>query len=169
MPIQPTSVVYHRDVFGRIPPGRLVYAEEGEGGVVDNYFHPLHIREALVWEMNWLLRQQVGMGLWRPRGHAEGRMQRPAEGRNVCASRWEFVSPNRMPKGLHVFPLEQLKNNVWLIRAGSCSQALYNEMNQLLLRIAGDGLWEQVWDQGPEERHGSAIPALAPSVLPLSH
>lgn len=168
MPDQPVSVVYHLDILGHIPPGRLVYVDDRDGGVADAYFHRLHARQELVWQLNWIGRHQVGMGLWRQRWTHDGRMQQPSEGRNLNVSRWKIVSPAKLPKGCHVFPTEQDGSCLWLIRRGSCTTDLLREMNGMLERIAGDGLWEQVWEEGPEHQYGILLPAMGPAALPLS-
>ncbi|WP_328439398.1 hypothetical protein OHA71_23965 [Streptomyces sp. NBC_00444] len=72
-------------------------------------------------------------------------MQQPAEGLGIAESSWEIVPANEMPRSRSVFPVEEDGSCVWLIRSGSCTTALQDEMNQMLVRIAGDGLWLQAW------------------------
>src|SRR3954468_964599 len=169
MPYEQMTAIFHLDTFGRMPPGRLVYAEDRPGGQADIYFHPLHVREPLVWELNWIARQQVGMGHWRQRWTSDGRMQEAPKGLGIAMSRWEIVSSDRMPKGRHVFPVEEGGSCIWLIRGGSCTAALRDEHNQLLRRIAGDGLWVQAWSGGKEQRpEVLRAPLLAPSVRAIS-
>ncbi|MGW6910226.1 hypothetical protein [Streptomyces sp. NPDC054940] len=160
----PPSAVYHLDFFGRIPPGQLIHVEEGAGGVAYTYFHPLHVREPLVWQLNWIVRHMVGYGLWRQRWTHEGRMQEPTEDLGVAVSRWEFTPGTTLPRDRHVVSVEVDGHNIWLIRAGSCTTALRDAMNQMLDRIAGDGLWYQAWneDQGIPERTVTLAPLIAP-------
>ncbi len=163
---QHESAVYHLDLSGRIPPGRLVSVEEQPGGLADIYMHPLHVRQPLLWELNWLTRHQVGYGLWRQKWDHSGRTRQPAQGLSVAASSWEIVPSAELPKGCHVFPLEEDGSCVWLIRSGYCTATFVNEMNRLLDRIAGDGLWLQDWsNHGPgtrQERPAALAPLLEP-------
>jgi hypothetical protein len=170
MPYQHASAVYHLGFSGRIPSGRLIYAEDHEGGVADVYLQSQHAREQLVWELNWVTRHQVGYGLWRQRWTHEGRMTQPAERLGVAVSRWEFVPARQMPRGRSVFPIEEDGSCVWLIRSGCCTPALLDEMNELLERIAGDGLWLQAWPEEQDLPVGPATlaPLLAPPTLPVS-
>ncbi|MFI8535313.1 hypothetical protein ACIGMX_34350 [Streptomyces aquilus] len=162
--------MYHLDDFGgHIPPGRLLHAEEQPDGTVDVFLHPLHVREELAWELNWINCQQVGMGHWRQRwlnSPHSGRMHDPTEGLDVCLSRWEIIPQARMPKNRHVFPVEKERSAIWLIRSGSCTTAMRDAMNVMLSRIAGDGLWVQNW----EDWRGTILvgrPACGPSSVPV--
>lgn len=169
MPQQVSAAVYHIDTFQRVPPGRLMHVEDRPGGQADIYFHPLHAREPLVWQLNWVLRAQVGLGHWRQRwadGDRYDRMQQAPEGRGICMARWEIVSPDRMPKGRHVFPVEQAGSVAWLIRGGSCTAALCDEHNEMMRRIAGDGLWVQAWNGDQEPRAEGQRPSL---IEPSAH
>lgn len=168
MPEQP-SVVYHLDFGGHIPPGRLVHPVETPDGTVEVYFHPLHIREPLVWELNWVTQHCVGFEYWRQRWTYDGRMHEAPEGLAIAESAWEIVPARKMPEGRYVFQFELKGSSFWKIRSGYCTESLRREMNLMLARIAGDGLWEQVWDEGgglPISRPQPAL--LAPSLLPAT-
>lgn len=168
MPDHHTSVVYHLAQPGQFPPGRLIHAQDRPGAIADVYLHPLHVRSDLVWDLNWLNRQQVGYGLWRQRWTAGGRMLEPAEGLGYAESRWEIVPAAAMPRGRTVVPVEEEGGCTWLIRAGYCTAAARDEMNGLLARIAGDGLWLQHWYSGDEGRPWpDAAPPLQPPALSL--
>lgn len=161
------SAVYHLDLSGRIPPGRVIYVEDHPGGLADIYVHPFHVRQQLLWDLNWTLRHQVGYGLWRQNWTHRGRMQHPAEGLGVAASVWEIVPADEMPRDRYVFPVEEDGSCVWLIRSGSCTITFLDEMNRMSDRIAGDGLWLQDWSegQGPQEKQPATLaPLLAPHV-----
>ena len=162
-----TSAVYHLDFSGRIPPGQLFHIEDHEGGVADVYLHPLHVRANLVWDLNWLVRHQVGHGYWRQRWTEGDRMQRPAEGLGIAVSRWEIVPASEMPRNRYAFPVEEEGSCIWLIRSGYCTTALMDEMNVMHERAVGDGLWVQVWEEGrwpPVPRPVSPAPLLASQV-----
>lgn len=165
MPHQYQSAVYHLDLSGRIPPGQLIYVEDHPGGLADIYVHPLHVRQPLLWDLNWTLRHQVGYGLWRQNWTHSGRMQHPAQGLGVAASSWEIVPSNEMPRDRYVFPIEEDGRCVWLIRSGYCTTAFLNEKNRMLDRIAGDGLWLQDWSEGGRTHEGQPT-ALAPLLAP---
>lgn len=165
MPQQYESAVYHLDLSGRIPPGQLVYVEEQPGGVADIYIHPLHVRQPLLWELNWLTRHMVGYGLWRQNWDQSDRTRQPPEGLSVAVSCWEIVPADELPRDCCVFPLEEEGSSVWLIRSGSCTAAFVDEMNRMLDRIAGDGLWLQEWSDGRRSREEQPA-VLAPLLTP---
>ena len=165
MPDQARSAVYHIGLRDRVPPGRLVHVEDHPGGWADIYLHALHVRNPLVWQINWKTRHQVGYGLWRQRWTDDGRMEQPAQGLGIAISAWEIVPARKMPSGYYVFPVEQAGSCIWLIRAGFCTAALVDEMNMMLDRIAGDGLWLQGWYERPRE---SAVPSPMPLLSPVA-
>ncbi|MFG2679240.1 hypothetical protein [Streptomyces sp. NPDC048392] len=152
-----------------MPSGRLVHVEDRPGALADIYLHTLHVREPLVWELNWITRHQVGNGLWQQRWTHPGRMQEPAKGLGVAVSRWEIVPGVTMPRGRTVMPVEEDGSCIWLIRAGYCTRSVRDEMNAMLERIAGDGLWLQRWDDRCVRPPApDPVPVLAPPVVPLS-
>ncbi|HZF92098.1 hypothetical protein [Streptomyces sp.] len=165
---QYSSAVYHLDFSGRIPSGQLIHVEDHPGEVAEIYLHRLHVRSPLLWQINWLTRQQVGYGLWRQRWTEDGRMCAPAEGLGVAVSRWDIVPASEMPSDCYVFPVEDDGSCVWLIRVGYCTVELQSEMNRMLERIAGDGLWLQDW-YGDVRTTALTLPApsgLAPVLTP---
>jgi len=165
---QYASVVYHIAEPGQIPPGRLTYVEDHEGGYADIYLHRFHTRGSLCWDLNWVLRHQVGYGLWQQNWTHEGRMQEPTQGLELAVSRWELVPARAMPRDRTVFPTESHGSAIWLIRDDVCTVALRDEMNIMLDRIAGDGLWHQAWYEH-QEHSGlpTAGPFLAPPAVPV--
>lgn len=169
MPDQTPSAVYHLDFAGQIPKGRILHVNDQPGSRADIYFHPLHAREPLVWELNCLTLHQVGFGYWQQRWTHPGRMQEGLEGLSLAVSQWKIVPASRMPGGRYVFPVEHKGACIWLIRSGYCTAALRDAMNDMLLRIAGDGLWEQSWNEEQEPPIGGPwIPLLAPPRVPAS-
>lgn len=165
---QHPSAVYHLGKSGQIPSGRLVHVDDQDGATADIYLHPLHARSQLVWEFNLLTRHHVGDGLWRQRWTSEGRMQEPREGLDVAESRWEIVPASGMPRGRTVFASEEDGVCIWNVRSGYCTGELRDAMNEMLARIAGDGLWLQAWYHY-RERLAAAVapgPFRAPSGIP---
>lgn len=164
---QHTSAVYHVAQLGQLAPGQLIHVEDRPGGVVDIYLHPLHARSELVWDFAWLMRHQVGNGLWRQRWTTDGRMAKPAQGYGIAESRWEIVPARSMPRGVTVVPIEEPGSCVWLIRSGYCTRAMRDAMNEMLERIVGDGLWIQCWGREDERRQVAVAPPLRSPALAL--
>lgn len=167
MPEERPTAVYHLDFSEVRQPGRLIRIDDSPGGHSDVFFHPLHIRAELVQQLNQLGLHQVGHGLWRQRWKGHGRVNQPVEGLKVAESRWEIVPAREMPRRRHVVPIEEDGICTWHIKAGYCTGALASEMNRMLERIVGDGLWLQPWN---EEQQISALwpaPFLAPVLSPV--
>lgn len=166
MPQERATVVYHLDFSGVRQPGRLIRIDDSPDGQSDVYFHPLHIRAPLVHQLNQLGLHQVGHGLWRQRWIAPGSVNQPVEGLRVAESRWDIVPSREMPKRRHVVPIEEDGRCIWHIKAGYCTAALADEMNQMLERIVGDGLWLQSWHEGQRISEPLLGPFLAPVLTP---
>lgn len=165
MPKDRSTVVYHLDAFGRRQPGRLIRIDDIPGGHSNVYFHPLHIRAQLVHELNQLGLHQVGHGLWRQRWIGPDRVDQPSQGFDLAESRWEIVPAREMPRRRCIVPIEEDGRCIWHIKAGYCTAELAAEMNSMLERIVGDGLWRQPWD---EEQHISELRAaqnLGPALM----
>ncbi|MFC8365574.1 hypothetical protein ACFUIY_37600 [Streptomyces griseorubiginosus] len=166
---QTPSIVYHLDWAGRIPKGQVIHVDDRPGGQADVYFHPLHVREPLLWELNSLSHNHVGFGYWRQRWTHEGRVQEEAEHLGVAVSAWKIVSPDEMPDDRHIFFIENKGTCLWLVRSGYCTVTVQNQMNAMLLRAAGDGLWEQSWDDGQDlPKPRPCVPLVAPPLVPTS-
>lgn len=166
---QTPSIVYHLDFAGRIPKGQVIHVDDRPGGQADVYFHPLHVRESLVWELNWLSLNHVGLGYWRQRSTHEGQVHEGAQNLGIAESAWKIVPRSEMPDDRHIFFAELKGTCLWLVRSGYCTVTVQDEMNAMLLRAAGDGLWEQSWEDGQEppiaRPHASL---LAPPLVPTS-
>lgn len=145
MPDQYTSATYHLAGRDKIPRDRLVYVEDHEGALARIYLHRLHADSRLRDDFNHITGHQVGHGMWRQNWTHEGRMQLPAQGLGIAVSRWEILPAHCMPSDRVLIPVEEKGLCVWLIREGYCTRALRDEMNRMLERIAGDGLWLQDW------------------------
>jgi len=165
---QYTSAVYHVAQPGQLPPGKLISAEDRPGGIVDVYLHPLHVRAEFVWDLNWVTRHLVGYGLWRQRWTDDGRFLEPAKGRGVAVARWEIVPAAAMPKGRTTLCVEEDGSSIWLIREGCCTREMRDAKNELLERLAGDGLWLQVWYDAHElPPPPSTAPRLEPPAVAI--
>lgn len=156
-------MAYHLDTLGVRQPGRLIRIDDSPGGNSDVYFHPLHIRAQLVTELNQLGLHQVGHGLWRQRWIAPDRVDQPVEGFDLAESRWEIVPAREMPRRRCIVPIEEDGRCIWHIKAGYCTAALAAEMNQMLERIVGDGLWCQSWPEEQQLTEAWRAPSLAPA------
>lgn len=167
MPEERSTVVYRLDTLGVRQPGRLIRINDIPGGHSDVYFHPLHIRAELVDELNRLGLHQVGHGLWRQRWTGPDRVDQPAEGFNLAESSWEIVPAREMPKRRCIVPIEEDGSCIWHIKAGYCTAALAAEMNQMLERIVGDGLWCQSWHEEQQLTEAWLVPSRGP-VLTLA-
>lgn len=166
---QTPAIVYHLDFDGRIPAGQLIHVDDRPGGQADVYLHRLHVREPLVWELNWLSLQHVGLGYWRQRWAGGGQVQEDAEDLGIAVSRWKIVPADEMPSGRYIFFTEQQGTCLWLARSGYCTVSLRDAMNAMLLRAAGDGLWEQSWNDDQDLPIARpCVPLLAPPLVPAS-
>lgn len=149
---------------GEIPDGRTVEIKEQPGSQSAIVFAPGHSSRRLVDGITQLSSHQIVHGTWRQRWTADGRMQRPAQGLMVAVSRWERVPGRLLPSGRVVAGVEEDGSCVWLVDEDECTQQAQNAMNDLLLRLAGDGLWVQCWfNRQPQSAAASpASPLTAP-------
>ena len=162
MPDKRSTVVYRLDTWGVRQPGRLIRIDDIPGGHSNVYFHPLHIRAQLVDELNRLGLHQVGHGLWRQRWIGPDRVDQPSQGFDLAESRWEIVPAREMPQRRCIVPIEEDGRCIWHIKAGYCTADLAAEMNQMLERIVGDGLWRQTWPVEQQLRHMWPAPRRGP-------
>lgn len=130
---------------GEIPDGRTVDIREQPGSQSAIVFAPGHSSRRLVDGITRLSSHQIVHGTWRQRWTDGGRMRCPAEGLMVAVSRWERVPGRLLPSGRFVVGVEEDGSCVWLVDEDECTQQAQNAMNDLLLRLAGDGLWVQCW------------------------
>ena len=148
MPSQGQSVIYILGVPDGAPPGQLIHVEEHPDALAAVYINPLEMRAPAVWDVNWLTRHQMGHGLWQQNwaedAH-EGRVQEPPEGLDLAVARWEIIAAHKLPRDVHVFPVEHKGHFIWYIRAGYVTQALCDAVNAAFERIVGDALWVQHW------------------------
>lgn len=95
-------------------------------------------------------------------------MKRPAQGLMLAVSRWETVPAHDLPDGQVVFGVAWRGTCIWLVSEDCCTRQLRDEMNDQLLRLAGDGLWIQVWfHRRPVPASPGSLPLLASPRAPL--
>lgn len=79
------------------------------------------------------------------------RSSSPAQGLAIAEARWVSVPSPSLPEGVICLPAERAGSFTWFIREGHASPRLIEEMNGLLRRVVGDGLWRQRWTDSPPE------------------
>lgn len=146
MPYEPhIQIVYRRALPGEIPDGRVAYINEGPGGQAEMLFEPGEVCGPLPEQATLQSANQMVHGEWRPELTDDGRMKRPALGKLLGVSRWEAVSPDELPPGHLIHPLSRDGSDVWAVAWDSHTPRIRHEVNDLLLRLAGDELWKQHW------------------------
>ncbi|QQM44969.1 hypothetical protein [Streptomyces liliifuscus] len=163
------KVLYRTAEAGEIRDDRTVQIEDQPGSQSEILLHRHHtMGDALPRAFTRLSGHQIVHGSWRQRWTDDGRMTRPPQGLGLAVSRWEAVPADEMPAGQIVFGLSQGGSCVWLIDDRYCTERLVDDMNALLLRLAGDGLWIQCWfrDWPPRVLHAPP-PLLTPSSTSL--
>lgn len=151
------QVHYRIATRGEIPDGRTVDIQDQPGSRSAVLIAPGHSSVRLTRAITDLAGHQVVHGAWRQRWTTDGRMRDPAQGLMLAVSRWERVPARMMPSGRVVVAVEEGGSCVWLVDEDECSQRAQNDMNDLLLRLAGDGLWIQCWP------HRRSLPASGPA------
>ncbi|OSZ56284.1 hypothetical protein OQI_33865 [Streptomyces pharetrae CZA14] len=163
------QVRYQIDTDCQIPAGRTVVVRDQPGSRSVILLAPGHASEQLAQQITRLSGHQIVHGSWRQRWTTDGRMQRPAQGLGLAVSRWERVPGDMLPAGRIVLGVEHDGSCVWLIDEDECSRQLQNDMNDLLYRLAGDGLWLQVWfRRRPQLAGPGRYPLHAPPAAPLA-
>ncbi|WP_141307206.1 hypothetical protein [Streptomyces spinoverrucosus] len=94
--------------------------------------------------------------------------RRSAQGLMLAVSRWERVPGCMLPSGRVVVGVEEDGSIVWLVDEDECTRQAQNNMNDLLLRLVGDGLWIQCWfGRRPLPAVASPAPLLTAPGAPL--
>jgi len=153
---------------GEITNGRLIQIGDVEGGRVDVLMERGHSGARLLVQMNQVWTHLIVDGPWRQRWTQDGRMDHPAQGLGLFMSRWERVPRHKLPDGHAVWAVERDGSCLWLVEDDECTRELQTDVNDLFLRLAGDGLWIQAWlnrRTAPPARYGS--PHLSPPAAPL--
>jgi hypothetical protein len=162
-------IQYRLATRGEIPDGRAVDIRDEPGGQAAVLLAPAECDIRVPAQITVLSSHQIVHGSWRQRWTDDGRMRRAAQGLGVAVSRWERVPRRMLPSGHAVYAVEDDGSCVWLIDEDDCTHQLQNEMNDLLLRLAGDGLWIQCWlQQRPPLADPGSAPLLAPPARPLA-
>lgn len=164
MPHAHTTAQYQIARLGQLPPGRVVDVADQPGGQARILLHPLHASHRLADELTYIHHHLVGHGLWQQRWTDGARMSRPPQGLGIAVARWEIVPARAMPSGRLCMPVEEKDSCTWLLHEGHCTRALRDQMNQMLERVVGDGLWVQCWLPRQQQPPGTALgPQPAPS------
>lgn len=85
----------------------------------------------------------------------------------LAVSRWERVPGHMLPSGRVVVGVEEDGSIVWLVDEDECTRQAQNDMNDLLLRLVGDGLWIQCWFGRRPLAAASPAPLLSAPGQPL--
>jgi hypothetical protein len=139
------QVLYRLAADGELRDGRTVDIDDRPGGRAAVLLDRHECSGRVPREMTQVASHQTVSGGWRQRWTHDGRMRRTAEGLGLALSRLELVPGHMMPKGRVAMVTETKGSCVWLVDEDECTKRLQNDMNDLLLRAAGDGLWIQVW------------------------
>ena len=139
------EVQYQIAARDELPEGRVVDLQDRLGGQAAVLLDSDHCSDRLATAITRLSGHQVVHGIWRQRWTDDGRMNDPAQGLMVAVSRWERVPGHMLPDGRVVVCIEEEGSSVWLVDEDECTMRAQTEMNELLLRLAGDGLWVQHW------------------------
>ncbi|MDX2566046.1 hypothetical protein PV413_23910 [Streptomyces scabiei] len=171
---QQQHALYRLAKPGELDEGRLADirdqpGQSGEPGRIEFILHPDHAEEPLLDQFTRVTNHCVVHGLWRQRWTDDGRMARPAQGLRLCVLRWETVPADLMPSGRAVMPTEDHGWCIHLVSDRYCTSQLRDAMNDLLLRLGGDGLWVQVWfKRRPFPPVPAPDPLLAAPTLPMA-
>ncbi|WP_405856182.1 hypothetical protein OG407_07405 [Streptomyces sp. NBC_01515] len=156
------EVRYRLAERGEIQNGRTADVKDLPGGQAEILFDPDHSGPLLPLAFTQLCTHQIVHGQWRQRWAGGDRVNGTAQGLRLAVSRWERVPGHQLPSGLVLYAVEEAGSCLWLIDEDECTMQLQNDMNDLLLRLAGDGLWIQIWFR----HHGAALDAGAAVLLP---
>ncbi|WP_432158889.1 hypothetical protein [Streptomyces sp. bgisy153] len=153
---------------GEIPDGRTTDIRDSPGGQAEVLLHPDHAEKRLCTEFTQVTSHLVAHGVWRQRWTNDGRMRRAPQGLMLAVSRWERVPARLMPRGHRMVTIEDEGSCVFLINEDSCTRQLQYDMNDLLLRLVGDGLWIQCWLRHRPAPLAAQLPAPPPpATVPL--
>ncbi|MFD9445474.1 hypothetical protein ACFWBR_42485 [Streptomyces sp. NPDC060006] len=162
---QHIQVRYETVNAGRIRGPRSVDISDRPGGRSSILLASSECRRRVADQLTGLSGHQIVHGSWRQRWTDDGRMRRPAQGLGLAVSRWERVPGRVLPSGHAVVGVEEDGMCVWLIDEDDCTQRIQNDMNDLLFRLAGDGLWIQCWLRNTRAHSPISAAPAAPLVL----
>ncbi|MBD0837405.1 hypothetical protein [Streptomyces sp. TRM68416] len=160
---------YRTAARGEIPDGCVADIRDLPGNQAEVLFAPGHGSRRLVAGITRLASHQVVHGSWRQRWTGSNQARRPAQGLMKAVSRWERVPGHMLPSGRVVVCIEEDGSCVMLVDEDACTPQLQNAMNDLHLRLAGDGLWIQCWfNRRPMPTATSPAPVLTMPGSPLA-
>ncbi|MFE3657305.1 hypothetical protein [Streptomyces sp. NPDC059165] len=140
-----TEIRYELAAERELPEGRLVHVTETAGLAVVQ-LHERHVHDPrLAEQLTEFSRPIHEYGRWAQdwtEGADPHRTEKPAEG-SLARAWWEFWPAHEMPDGDACRPFERPGEMFWAIREGAISDELLAEMNGVLQRVVGDGLWKQ--------------------------
>ncbi|WTA31771.1 hypothetical protein OIA45_39600 [Streptomyces chartreusis] len=146
---------------GEIPDGRTAGIRDRPGGHIEWLLDSSQAQEPLRRALTRVTAHCVEHGLWRQRWTDDGRLEEPPEELRMAVLRWETVPPDMLPTGRLVVPIEVDSWCVLAVDERYCSQRLLYDMNDLQLRLAGDGLWVQTWLRPPPASTHTPAPHLS--------
>lgn len=140
------------ELVDSLPDGKLVRVIERPGTAIVQFVRA-QARPTLMDYMTGMVQdvldQKLWVQVWVP---GEPRLDGPIEGLGIAKARWELTPPGiKLPDPAHAF--EKDGEFIFLIEDGEAQPAAVAQYNQILTRIASDGLWQQNW----ESTEGSAI------------
>lgn len=152
---------------GVIPDGRTAGIRDRPGGEIEWLLDSSQTREPLRRALTRVTSHCVVHGLWRQRWTDDGRLEEAPEELRMAVLRWETAPPDMLPTGHLVAAIEMKGWCVLAIDERYCTQRLLYDMNDLQLRLAGDGLWLQTWLRPTSSAVHTPAPRLpAPSLNP---
>jgi hypothetical protein len=161
-------VRYRIATRGEIPGDRTADIRDLPGSRAEVLFAPGHIKPRLVAGITRLANHQVVHGSWRQRWTGSSQAAGEAQGFLRGVSRWERIPGRLLPSGRAVVCVEEDGSCVMLVDEDTCTPQLQNAVNDLHLRLAGDGFWIQVWfDRRPLPSALAPAPPLTTPRAPL--
>lgn len=146
------------------PDDRTVHVKELSEGRLEFLLRVGHAWPSVAEQATLYGAHDVVHGEWRQDWAHSERFERPALGRLLGTFRWEGVPPDEMPDGHAYCNLTYVTGSVGLVRSDATTHRLRNDMNDVLLRAAGDGLWNHHWPIGRPPATGTRpTPLLTPA------
>ncbi|MET7477941.1 hypothetical protein ABZT17_26740 [Streptomyces sp. NPDC005648] len=166
MPYQSHKPVVYRIVDEEeMPDGLVVTIKDWPGGHAEVLFRQGEVSPSLPDELTRQSNHLIVHGSWRQAWTEGERVEGQALGLLLGVNRWESVPSHLMPPGHIVFPIQEEGLCVWVVDEDCVSRKVRNDMNDMLLRMVGDGLWYQNWPKSrPLPAGHPALPDLAPSM-----
>ena len=162
------QVHYRIAAPGELPDGRIADIQDLPDSQAEVLFAPGHSSQRLVAGITRLASHQVVHGSWRQSWAGSNQARHPAQGLMMAVSRWERIPGRMLPSGRVIVGVEEDGSCVMLVDEDACTPQLQNAVNDLHLRLAGDGFWIQCWfDHWPLPTPTSPTPFLTAPQAPL--